>query len=108
MPRKVDPGLFGLHHATRLEQTGEKQFVIIINRKSRIIMQDGRKILAKAARITTTIPGATVSLRTSAPVCGKTRTLLEENRDTLDRISEALLERETLENSELKLLVVCG
>ena len=33
------------------------------------------------------------------------RTLLSDNRDTLDRIAEALLERETLENRELDLLL---
>ena len=80
MPRKVDPKIFGLHHATRLEQAGEKQFIIVINRKSRIIMQDGRKILAKAARIAAKVPGATVSLRTNAPVCSKTKALLAENQ----------------------------
>ena len=31
--------------------------------------------------------------------------MLDEHRDTLDRISTALLERETLESHELKLLV---
>ena len=79
MAREVDPKLFGLHHATRLEQTGAKQFTIVINRKSRIIMQDGRKILDKAARITAKVPGAQVRLRTSAPVCSKTIALLAEN-----------------------------
>ena len=80
MPCKIDPQKFGLHHATRLEQTGERHFVIVINRKSRIIMQDGRKILDKAARIAAKVPGATVSLRTNAPVCSKTRALLAENQ----------------------------
>ena len=79
MPRKVDPKRFGLHHTTRLEQTGKKQFTLVISRKSRIIMKDGRQILAKVARITAEIPGATVRLRTSAPVCSKTKALLEEN-----------------------------
>jgi cell division protease FtsH len=33
------------------------------------------------------------------------RQLLEENRELLDRVSDALLERETLEGSELRLLL---
>jgi cell division protease FtsH len=36
---------------------------------------------------------------------GKAKQLLEEHRDLLDRVSDALLERETLEGSELQLLV---
>jgi cell division protease FtsH len=36
---------------------------------------------------------------------GKAKQLLEEHRDLLDRVSDALLERETLEGSELQLLI---
>jgi len=79
MARNVDPKRFGLHHATQLEQSGEKEFTLVINRKSRIIMKDGRNILAKAARILEKAPGAVVSLRTTAPVCSKTKKLLETN-----------------------------
>ena len=80
MPRKVDPKLFGLHHATQLEQARERQFVLVINRKSRIIMKDGEKIVAKAARIIEKVPGATISLRTNAPVCRKTRAMRRANK----------------------------
>ena len=79
MARNIDPQRFGLHHTTRLEQSGEKQFTLVIDRKSRIIMKDGKNILAKAARIHEKIPGAAVRLRTTAPVCSKTRQLLEEH-----------------------------
>jgi len=79
LPHKVDPKLFGLHHATQLEQSGENQFVLVINRKSRIIMQDGRSILKKAARIKAQVPGAVVKLRSSAPVCSKTQALLQSH-----------------------------
>ena len=80
MPRSVDPKLFGLHHATQLEQSGEKEFTLVINRKSRIIMKDGRAILAKAARITEKVPGAVIRLRTTAPVCSKTKAMLRVNK----------------------------
>jgi len=79
MPRTIDPKAFGLHHTTVLEQSGKKEFVLVINRKSRIILSDGDKILQKAARIIEKVPGATVSLRTTAPVCSKTTALLKEN-----------------------------
>jgi len=79
MARNIDPKRFGLHHSTQLEQSGEKLFTLIINRKSRIIMKDGKNILAKAARISAKVPGAVICLRTTAPVCGKTKKMLEEN-----------------------------
>ncbi len=79
MPNPVDPKRFGLHVSTKIEQVGEKHFVIVINRKSRIIMKDGEKITAKAAMITKKVPGATVSLQTTAPVCSKTRAMLQDH-----------------------------
>ncbi len=79
MPRTVDPQLFGLHHTTIIEQSGENRFALVMNRKSRIIMADGKKILQKAARIIEKVPGARIFLRTTAPVCSKTRILLQEN-----------------------------
>ncbi len=84
MPRTVDPKLFGLHHTTKLEQSGAKQFVIVMNRKSRIIMQDGKTILAKAARIMEQVPDAIISLRTTAPVCSRTKALLKANKVILE------------------------
>ena len=80
MPEVVDPKLFGLHHATQLEQSGKKRFVIVINRKSRIIMKDGEKIVQKADRIRKKVPGAAVSLRSSAPMCSKTKAMLQANK----------------------------
>ena len=80
MSQPVDPKLFGLHASTKIVQTGEKQFVIVINRKSRIIIKDGKQIVAKAARIIEKIPGAVVSLRTTAPVCSKTKAMLQDNK----------------------------
>jgi hypothetical protein len=80
MSHPVDPKLFGLHHTTQLEQSGEKEFVIVMNRKSRIIMKDGEKIVQKATRIIEKVPGAIVSLRTTAPVCSKTKVHLKANK----------------------------
>ena len=80
MPEAVDPKLFGLHHATQLEQSGKKRFVIVINRKSRIIVKDGKKIVQKADRIREKVPGATISLQSSAPVCSKTKAMLQANK----------------------------
>ncbi len=75
----VDPKLFDLPSSTKLRQIGTNQFDIIIQRKSRIIMKDGEGILAKAGKIKDHVPNAKVSLKTSAPVCGKTKSFLEEH-----------------------------
>ncbi len=34
MSQTVDPKIFGLHYTTKLEQSGNKEFVLIIDRKS--------------------------------------------------------------------------
>ncbi len=75
----VDPKLFDLPSSTKLRQAGANQFDIIIQRKSRIIMKDGKGILTKASKIKEHVPNAKVSLKTSAPVCGKTKSFLEEH-----------------------------
>jgi hypothetical protein len=75
----VDPKLFDLPSSTKLRQIGANQFDIVIQRKSRIIMKDGENILTKASKIKEYIPNAKVSLRTSAPVCGKTKAFLKDH-----------------------------
>lgn len=79
MNKLIDPKLFGLPPLTKLKQVGTNQFDIVIQRKSRIIMKDGEGILAKANKIKHHVPAAKVSLKTSAPVCSKTKTFLEEH-----------------------------
>ncbi len=73
----VDPKLFNLPSSTKLRQIDTAQFDIVIQRKSRIIMKDGEGILTKAGKIKEHVPNAKVSLRTSAPVCGKTKSFLK-------------------------------
>ncbi len=79
MSKFVDPKLFDLPSSTKLRQVGANQFDIVIQRKSRIIMKDGEGILTKANKIKDHVPNAKVSLRTSAPVCGKTKSFLKEH-----------------------------
>ncbi len=68
---------FGLHSRTVLERVDENTIAIVIKRKSRIIMADGKKIAEKSAKIRDIQPSTTVVLKTTAPVCSKTRTFLE-------------------------------
>ncbi|MEN8199387.1 MAG: hypothetical protein ABFR63_04870 [Thermodesulfobacteriota bacterium] len=73
----LNPKDFGLPARTVLEREGET-IVIVMKRKSRIIMADGRKILEKARKIRQVEAGVTIALKTTAPLCSKTRTFLEE------------------------------
>ena len=75
----ISPKNFGLPPRTVLEQLDDKTIAIIIDRKSRIIMADGKKIIEKANKITSSLPSISVALKTSAPVCSKTAKLLESN-----------------------------
>jgi len=72
MTKFVDPKLLGLRPQTTVEEINPSTLAIVINRKSRIIMADGRKLLDKAARIKETKPGCKIMLKTTAPVCSRT------------------------------------
>ncbi len=78
MNKFIDPKTFNLPSSTKLRQIGANKFDIVIQRKSRIIMKDGEGILTKADKIKDHVPNAKVSLRTLAPVCGKTKSFLEK------------------------------
>ena len=77
MNKFIDPKLFGLTPSTKLQQVDTTKFNLIIQRKSRIIMKDGEGILAKVNKIKNHVPDAKVSLKTSAPICSKTKVFLE-------------------------------
>jgi len=62
-----------------LTQVSKNHVAIVKDRKSRIIMKDGETILEQAGMIQEKSPGVQVSLKTSAPVCSKTRAFLTEN-----------------------------
>ena len=47
----IDPKKYGLNTRTVLIENEQKEIIIVINRKSRIIMKDGRKSLEKALKI---------------------------------------------------------
>ena len=56
-----------------------EEFILVINRKSRVIMKDAITILKKAEIIKEKVPNASVSLETTAPVCSKSIKFLKEN-----------------------------
>lgn len=75
---KLDPKQFGLPTRTVLEQVDANLIVLVIDRKSRIIMADGKTILEKINKIKAALPTAKVALRTTAPVCSKTKIFFED------------------------------
>ena len=75
---RIDPREFGLHARTVLEQVDEHTVALVMDRKSRIIMADGRKIVEKVKKIQKARPNLTVVLKTSAPVCSKTLAFLDK------------------------------
>jgi len=79
MMNTIDPEQFDLPPRTVLRGIGKSKIAIVINRKSRIIMSDGKKILEKAMKIKNHQPGIKVTLETSAPVCSKTSAFLSKN-----------------------------
>jgi hypothetical protein len=79
MSQPVDPAEYNLSGKTVLERIGPKHIAIVIDRKSRIIMADGKRILVKAGRIREVDAKSKISLRTSAPVCSRTLLFLQDH-----------------------------
>jgi hypothetical protein len=79
MAKYIDPRSLGLPSRTIVEEIDTKTLAIVIKCKSRIIMADGIKILAKVAAIKTARPRVTVVLKTTAPICSKTLKCFEVN-----------------------------
>ena len=74
----LDPKKYGLNARTVLIENEQKEIIIVINRKSRIIMKDGRKILEKA-RKRQQQENKIISVSTEAPVCSKTKQHPQKN-----------------------------
>lgn len=75
----LDPQSLGLPPRTIVVEIAPDAIAIVINRKSRVVMADGKKIVAKADKIKKTKPGRKILLKTSAPVCSKTLLFLADN-----------------------------
>ena len=80
MINPIDPKEFGITGKTIIEQVGKNHYAIVISRKSRIIMADGRKLREKFDLIKKAKPGAKLSLKTNTPVCSKTTAFLKYHK----------------------------
>ena len=77
--KNIDPTQYNLSSRVDLRQDRSGGLIIIIDRKSRIIMKDGIRVLEMVKKINKTDPKKNISVRTSAPICSKTKKLLLEN-----------------------------
>jgi len=77
--KKIDPKRYNLSPRLNLQQNELNELYIIVDRKSRIIMKDGHRILKIVNRIQAIEKDRQVFVLTSAPVCTKTRTFLSNN-----------------------------
>lgn len=73
------PESLRLSSRTRIRTLSEKHIALVIDRKSRIIMKDGKGLVEKANIIRAKFSDMSISLETSAPVCTKTLAFLADN-----------------------------
>jgi len=76
----VDPRNYNLPTRTKLLKDGSGSLFIVIDRKSRVVMKDGNKVLNVAKHIKEVNQNTTISLLTSAPVCSKTKEFLLKHK----------------------------
>ena len=76
--RKIDPKTFNLSSRINIKENDKNEVFFIIKRKSRIIMKDGIRIFNQIQKVKEKRRNARFFLKTSAPVCGKTKTYLKQ------------------------------
>ena len=84
--KNIDPRKYNLSPRIQLQQNTSGHLFIVMDRKSRIIMKDGHRIMAMVHAIQSAEKNQTVSVLTSAPVCGKTRLFLYDNNVDVNRL----------------------
>ena len=76
--KTVDPKKYNLSSRVSLQENSSNELCIVINRKSRIIMKDGYRILEIAKKIKQVENKRKVKVLSSAPVCSKTKSFLNK------------------------------
>ena len=76
--KNLNPKEYGLSSRARLVQDSSGAISIVIDRKSRVVMKDGHRIVEQVQKIRSADGKAIISVLTSAPVCSKTRAFLNE------------------------------
>ena len=73
----LDPKKYGLSTRVVLIENDQKEIIIVIDRKSRIIMKDGIKLVDQARKIQRQ-EQKIIGVKTNAPVCSKTKQYLQK------------------------------
>lgn len=81
--KTLNPKMFGLSPRLDIRQMNDGSIVLIKDRKSRIIMKDGRQVVSQMKAIRKVFPDKKVTFFTTTPVCSKTKNFLKENGITL-------------------------
>lgn len=85
--KKVDAGKYGLKKNNKIYETNGGEIAIVKDRKSRIIMKDGYKIVEVAEKIKVEEPNKIIIFLSTAPVCSKTKAFLEKNGILTKRVN---------------------
>ena len=72
----LNPKKYNLNSRVLIKQSTPNHIIIVIDRKSRIIMKDGMRINEQKRSINHVKPNTKVSLQTTAPICSKTKEYL--------------------------------
>jgi hypothetical protein len=88
LKEQIDPKLYGLPPRTVLMKRGPDEFILVINRKSRIIMKDALTILKRAEKIKEKVLNALVMVETNAPVCSKSIKFLKDSGIGVETVPE--------------------
>lgn len=84
--KTVDPKKYNLSSRVSLQENSSNELCIVMNRKSRIIMKDGYRILEIAEKIKQVENKRKVKVLSSAPVCSKTRDFLNKRGLSLEAL----------------------
>jgi len=82
--KTLNPADFGLKNTVNIVRESAHEISIIIDRKSRLVMKDGRRLLEQAEKIGQMEKGTRITIKTSAPVCSKTRAFLKQRDITVE------------------------
>ena len=85
MTVSINPKTYNLSSKTKLQKS-PKGIFIVIERKSRIIMKDGYRILSDVKKIKEFEPGKKINVLSSAPVCSKTKHFLHKNGVSVENV----------------------
>ena len=84
--KKLDSIKYGLNSRIKLFQNTKKEVFLIIDRKSRVIMKDGLRIVDIAEKVKSKEEYTGFYLKTSAPVCSKTKLYLNQRNVLIEPI----------------------